>query len=395
MVFYSRYYIHEMLLVFFTVVALVGGWRYWRSRKIGWALLAGAAVGLMHATKETFIITIAAAALALVVNQIWNRLLDASGSPLKAKSINWKHVAAGFGVWLIVAFVLFSSFFKHPGGLLDSIKTYEPWLHRAGGESPHIHSWHFYLHRLLFFHSANGPVWSEALILVLAIIGTCAGFARKGLTDADASFVRFLALYTAALTAAYSLIAYKTPWCLLSFWHGMIVLAGVGAGVLIHVSRLQWAKAAMNCFLLIGAAQLAGQGWRASTEYSADRRNPYVYAQTSADILKLIDKVEALSQASPHGKQILIKVMARESEYWPLPWYLRSFKQVGWWGELPVDPFAPLMIVSSKFQAGLDQKKTHLMTGYFELRPGEFFELYVELDLWRKYLQKNPPATEN
>src|SRR5437764_509219 len=46
MVFYSRYYIHEMLLVFFTFLSLAAAWRYWRSRKIGWALLAGSAVGL-------------------------------------------------------------------------------------------------------------------------------------------------------------------------------------------------------------------------------------------------------------------------------------------------------------------------------------------------------------
>ena len=48
------------------------------------------------------------------------------------------------------------------------------------------------------------------------------------------AFVRFLALYTFALAAAYSLIAYKTPWCLLSFWHGMILLAGVGAAWLVR-----------------------------------------------------------------------------------------------------------------------------------------------------------------
>src|SRR6266436_8583667 len=53
-VFYSRYYIHEMLLVFFAFLALAAGWRYWRTRRIGWVLLAGAGLGLMHAIQETF-----------------------------------------------------------------------------------------------------------------------------------------------------------------------------------------------------------------------------------------------------------------------------------------------------------------------------------------------------
>src|SRR5258706_14102311 len=75
MVFYSRYYIHEMLLVFFTFLSLAAGWRYWRSRKIGWALLAGAGLGLMHATKETFVLILASAALPLALNRTWNRVL--------------------------------------------------------------------------------------------------------------------------------------------------------------------------------------------------------------------------------------------------------------------------------------------------------------------------------
>jgi hypothetical protein len=52
------------------------------------------------------------------------------------------------------------------------------------------------------------------------------------------------------------------------------------------------------------------------------------------------------------------------------------------------------MIVSSKFQAALDDKKTHLMVGYFALRPEVFFELYVNLDLWRAYLAQNPPKPD-
>jgi uncharacterized protein (TIGR03663 family) len=394
-VFYSRDYIHEMLLVFFTFLAMVSGWRYWRTRKLAWALSAGAGVGFMWATKETFVITIAAAGIALGLNQIWNRKLDASGLPIKAPRLDWRHLAGALGVCLLVWLLMFSSFFTNAAGLADSFRTYSSWFSRAAGASPHIQPWHFYFDRLLFFHVRNGPIWSEGLILILAVVGAIAGFARKGLADANASFVRFLTLYTCALTAAYCVISYKTPWCLLNFWQPMILLAGVGAAVLIYAARFQWARLAAGALLLAGAGQLAAQAWQAAVPRAADRQNPYVYAQSSADILKLSWQVEALAEVNPVGHQMRVNVIAPEGDYWPLPWYFRKLERVGWWDKLPEDPFASVMVVSAKLHANLDEKKTHVMIGYFELRPGSFFELYVELPLWRTYLEKHPARPQD
>ena len=160
-----------MLLIFFALLALAAGWRYWRTRKLAWALLCGAGVGLMHATKETFIISLVCAGLALCLNQVWNRLLDASGVPAKAQPIRAWHVAAAVGVWLAVAFLFFSSFFTNASGPLDSLRTYHRWFGRAGGDSPHVYPWNFFLERLLYYHVSKGPLWSEAFILVLAIVG--------------------------------------------------------------------------------------------------------------------------------------------------------------------------------------------------------------------------------
>jgi uncharacterized protein (TIGR03663 family) len=451
MVFYSRYFIHEMLLLFFTVLTLGAVWRYvqarssrrvlslppqrgegrsegWEAREalerqesprrhhpsssiplpvegrgkpeLGWAVLAGSGLGLMFTTKETFVLTLAAMGFAGIASAWWTMPKGSRVQSLRTLW-NWQHATLAFGAAFLIWLVLFSSFFTNFAGLLDSVRTYMPWLKRAGAHSPHVHPWNFYLERLAWFHPAKSPVWSEGLILVLAAIGVIVSFAGKN------PLHRFLALYTIILTTIYSLIPYKTPWCLLNFYLGMILLAGVGAAALAEFFRARALKVFTVAVLLVLTLQLSWQAWcasfgqrlklerhdgRARFVLVADWRNPYVYAQTTPNLLELVQRTEGIARVTPTGFETVVKIIAPESDYWPLPWYLRRFKHLGWYERLPNDPFAPIVIVSSKLDAQLDEKsgKKWLMVGLTELRPGKFFELYVELELWKKYVESLP-----
>jgi uncharacterized protein (TIGR03663 family) len=386
MVFYSRYFIHEMLLVFFTALTLGAGWRYVQTRFACWAVVAGVGLGLMFATKETFVLTVAAIGLAGLATACWTM---PKGTRVQSLRIlwNWKHAALALGTALVIWLLLFSSFFTNFAGLLDSVRTYLPWLKRAGGHSPHIHPWSFYLERLAWFHPAKGPVWSEGLILALAVVGAVVSLVGK-----KSPLHRFLALYAIILTVLYSAISYKTPWCLLSFYLGMILLAGVGAAALVDFFRARALKVVIVAVLFSLTLQLSWQAWRASFVYSADRRNPYVYAQTVPDLLNLVQRTDGLARIAPAGYETVVKIIAPENDYWPLPWYLRRFKHIGWYEKLPDDPFAPIVMVSSKLDARLDEKSNRkwIMVGLTELRPGKFFEQYVELELWKKYVETLP-----
>jgi hypothetical protein len=172
----------------------------------------------------------------------------------------------------------------------------------------------------------------------------------------------------------------------------MILLAGVGAAALVDFVRARALKAAVATVLLGFTLQLSWQAWEASFVYSADRRNPYVYAQTVPDILNLVQRTDGIARVAPSGYETVVKVIAPESDYWPLPWYLRRFKHIGWYEKLPPDPFTPIIIVSSRLDARLDDKSDRkwIMAGMTELRPGKFFELYVELELWKKYVATLP-----
>jgi hypothetical protein len=141
---------------------------------------------------------------------------------------------------------------------------------------------------------------------------------------------------------------------------------------------------------------LGYQSWRASYVFAADRRNPYVYAQTGTDFPNLVQRIDGLAKVSDSSYNTVIKVAVPGSDYWPLPWSLRRFKNVGWYEKLPSDPYAPIMIISSKLDAKLDEKSDRkwLMAGMTELRPGKFLELYVELKLWTKYVETLPPQPD-
>jgi hypothetical protein len=262
-----------------------------------------------------------------------------------------------------------------------------PWLQRAGGASPHIHPWTFYLERLAWFHPPKSPVWSEGAILVLALVGMGVSWVGR-----KSALHRFLAVYTVALTAAYSGIAYKTPWCLLSFWQGMILLAGVGAAAVSEATRGRTWKLVWGLVLAGVTAHLAWQAWRASFVFFADRRNPYVYAQTVPHLRQLVERVEAVADAAPTGRETIVQVVAPGHDYGPLPWYLRRLRHVGWYDALPGEPLAPVVVVAARLDARLDEQtdRRWIMVGLYEQRPGVFLELYVERELWLRYVSALP-----
>jgi uncharacterized protein (TIGR03663 family) len=395
MVFYSRYYIHEMLLVFFTAWTFICFWRCANSGRAAWAVAGGIGLGLMWATKETFVLALAAMALSVGTCAVWSRWRDSSLSNFR---LQWKrgNLILVLTMTAATAVLFFSSFFTNAAGPLDAFRTYLPWSRRAGGAAEHVHPWDFYFQRLLFFHVHDGPFWSEAFIVVLSAVGFVAALRGQSL------LLRLIAFYTFWLTLFYTLLPYKTPWCLLGFYHGMILLAGVGAALLWRACRPAWVKSIAALVLAAGVIHLGWQTWRGNFDidsrgvpYCVSTKNPYVYAQTLPDALRLVSTVESIARANPEGYSTVLEIISRES-YWPLPWYLRRFKNVGYWDRIPDQPLAPIMIVSADLHANFDEQpgKTHLMAGYFELRPQFFLELYVNTNLWSSYIKTLPPEKD-
>ena len=372
MVFYSRYYIQETLLVFFSFGALISICRYLLRPHAGWAISAGAFVGLMHATKETFVIALASLLVSLFLTLAFE---GRRGTAVVAppKPWHWQHLLAAVLTAMLVSGLFFSSFLSHPRGVVDSVTAYRTYLERAGSSSWHTHPWHYYFDLLLYFREDGGPVWTEGLIVGLALLGFLAGLTRSRIPGVDRRMLRFLGFYTLLMATAYSVIPYKTPWCLLGFLHGMVLLAGIGAVRLLHAFRT--ARIGRTLVLAcLGAAtvHLGWQAWAGSFRYEADPRNPYVYAHTSTDVFVIAGRIEALARAHPQGPAMPIQVISREN-LWPLPWYLRRFSAVQWWNGVPeAGANAPVILATPDMEDALVRK-------LYELPPPGQRELYVNI----------------
>lgn len=387
MSFYGRYYIQETLLVFFTFLAIAAGWRYVRSRRVGWAVLAGAAVGLMHATKETCVISLGVMAAALVLNTLWHWRPRGLLVALRGYA-RWKVLLPALLVGAALSITLYSGMFTNAAGPLDSLKTFTTYFDRAGGHGLHDHPWHYYLKMLLFTQYVPGPWWSEAFILVLTLLGMIAAVTGRGVRDAYVPLLRFLTIYTLLLTAVYSAIPYKTPWCMLSFLHGFILLAGVGAVALLRWLRRLPLQIPAALLLCLGVIHLGRQAYLTNTRYCADYRNPYVYSHPRFKVVELARRVEDVASIHPDGRELLVKIFA--PDYWPLPWYLRRLTRVGYWEEVPPDPEAPVIICGAEFQAELDACLTHeyQINAYGLRAPNTVLLLYIQRDLWEQYVEQ-------
>jgi uncharacterized protein (TIGR03663 family) len=380
--YYSRFYIQESVFVFFAVGFLIALGRYLTGRALGWAVLAGLFAGLALATKETAVIVLGAGVIAAAAAAGWQ-----SGSRAEAWSRHRAGLAAALGVAVTVVLLLYSSFLTNPRGILDGVGAARIYLQRGVDPGAHGEPWYYYLALLGYSHS-GGTTWTEGLTLLLALAGAAFAFRTSG---AIAFWPRYVAIYTLLTAAVFSAIAYKTPWNVLPFHAGILLLAGIGAAAIVRRARPGVARAILVVLIAAGVSQLALQSARANFRYPADERNPYVYAQTSTNFLRLVARIEALSALHPDGRGMLVAVVAGPYEQWPLPWSLRGMTRVGYWphaADAPLGGAAPVVVASEENAPAVGAALgDRYVSEIYGLRPGALLTLYVEKTLWDRFLQ--------
>jgi len=398
--YYNRFYIQESLFVFFLLGFLIALGR-WAHKPTFWsACAAGVCAGLVYATKETSVLVFASSGAALAVTLAWTgRNPRGTRFDAQARGITILHILAGLAAAVGVAAIFYSSFLRNPGGILESVAAFKDYARRGFDAGIHAHPWFYYL-QILAFSRSGGFVWTEGLILLLALFGMFAsigrGSADKSLNWLDLSgglfWPRYLFLYSLFTAMAYAVIRYKTPWNLLPFHVGFILLAGIGAAALRNSFRSELIRKLLIFVILANCVQLGIQNRRANFLYPADPRNPYAYAQTSPDFLRLARRIHDLAAVCPDGRKMLVKVIAGPYEQWPLPWYLRDLERIGYWtnpAEAGEVAGLPVVIASQENASQLEKVLgPRCQVEYYGLRPNVLLTVFIDRPLWDLYMSR-------
>lgn len=373
-VYISRYFIHEALLVGLSLAIVVAAIRYLDTRRPIDLLFGVAAAALLFATKETGIITVVVLVIAALVSGPYVRWRSGSTSPGVAARVQrggqatgglppGEQLAAGAIVFLVIYVLLYTSFFTNfPKGLIDSLATFTIWTQTGGATQTQP--------------AQQYLVWmlgGDAPILVLGTIGGLIAAVR----GRDRLWV-FVGLWALGLTAAYSLVAYKTPWIALNMLLPLALLAG-------HAIAEGWRsvgrwRVGVPVVLAAALALSTYQAIDLNYRHYDDETYPYVFVHSTRDMLVLVDDIERIADRAGTGKETGIVFMA--PEYWPLPWYFRDYPRAGFFGEI-VDTTEPVIVARPDQEAELAPKLAgaYKQVRTYDLRPGVELVLWVRSDI--------------
>lgn len=389
-VYLSRYFIHESLFVFFTLGIVVAALQYYDTGKSVYLVLTGISAALMVATKETWIMNGPVLLIALITTAVyfsfrdkleperapealsfserWRGNIERLGGPIPIVTLG----LFTFAAFIAVAVLFYSSFFtNYPKGVHDALQTLNLWRHRT---HEHEHPWFQYISWLL---------QEESIIVLLGGLGAAIAVWR-----ANNRLALFLAQWSFGLLAAYSLVGYKTPWICLNF----IVPLALTSGYTLESAYQKLREYGQPRVLIAAAVVIVGlcgyQMYQLNFVHYDDDQYAYVYAHTRRGTLAMLAQIEHVSQQLKTGTDTGITIVS--PDYWPLPWYFRDYKRVGYYSQITLTT-EPIIIGSKaqeeQLRANYGERYDLINSGQdegaFALRPGVDLLLYVRRDVAR------------
>ena len=293
LVYYSRYAIHEMLLLFFTCSLALSIYFYIKEQNIFYLYLAAISAALMLATKETAYITLVIFTFILVLMAYKYR---------RFTKVNISDFPGPFVAFLLIYIAFFSSFFTDFNGIRRSSSAILHYLQLGASSGLHVKPVYYYISLIAYY---------EIIPLIIAMLA---------LFYKDKSpLFSFLKLWFILTLLAYSLIPYKTPWISMNILLPMLLLSSYALSE--YLKKVRFQRATYVLIVLILAISIIFTIQTSFLYPNEDEHNKLAYAHTNEEVLILLSNLSLYNSEKP------ITIQLDKYNQWPLPWY---FKKAGY-----------------------------------------------------------------
>ena len=366
MVYYSQRAYMDNFFIFFTLGAVVCAVKYLDGRKSIWLYFGAVDLALLFTTKETaFIFAFIAFAFAFVeyiysaIGMGWRKAKEEVAGAIAFVWKERKAFTAALSAFAIVYIFVFSTMFFDPLDAWNGIsKGLGFWLQRSTTWEGHFKPFGYYYGLLVNYEHA---------ILFLS-----AGVVFFSLRD---SFARWCAFWAFSTWLIFSIIPYKTPWLDPHFIMPMAIVAGIGIDTLVN-SLKGWQRFLPLLVVLPLLVISTFVAWDVTYVKYADDKVALVYV-SGVDSYKLL--VGRIENESKRFQGIETPISIVSTDYWPLPWSLRDYKRVAYYGKSVQNQDAPIIISSRSdyFEIKPELIGDYLPPERYDLRPGATVYLYI------------------
>jgi uncharacterized protein (TIGR03663 family) len=406
MVYFSRFFRNDLIIVFCTLATVIGAIRYFENlhspKRYPYLILTAFSLAIAVSSKENAYLVILMFGAYAGIYSLYRFYSD-----WKKEKLNLKRtlvlkssaisqflpeilISGTFFIFIVMLF--YTSLFRTPETLFSIVeRAFSHWMEmhrieRIGGP------FYFYIPILGVY---------ESPILIFGTAGIVHFLKKKG---KNASFFLFVSYWAVASLLLYSYLQEKVPWLVVNIVLPFGILAGAYLGDFFSgapgrrqenlsetenmsfeadkklATRIKRSRARtfvagiLTLTLIISLAQCISVNFYRSMEPD----ELMTYSQASPDIRELMEKIEGFNQGP---ETLRISVVDPENLYWPLPWYFRDYEKAAYYAEPPASEEYDAIIVPAKYQMYGEIPKEEYASYNFILRPGKEFTLYYNKKL--------------
>jgi uncharacterized protein (TIGR03663 family) len=390
MVYYSRFFRDDPIIIFCTLATVAGGIRYYENlhsrKRYPYLILIVSSLAIAISSMENAYLIILMFGTYAGIYFLYKFHFEWKKENLRLKQALLFKISAFYPfipeilissfLFLAIAMLFYTNLFNNYVSPISIVEmAFSHWMEmhriqRLGGP------FYFYIPILLLY---------EIPVLFFGTLGIVYFLRKK---EKNTAFFLFLSYWAIASLMLYSYLQEKVPWLVVHIVLPFGILAGAYLGNFFSssesykISAFKIDRSKVHTLIagILALTLIISLFQCISVNFykSMDPNERMIYTQSSPEIRDLMKKIEGFNK---NQDTLTLCVLDPNDMYWPIPWYLRDYKHASYFRKPPSNLNYDAIIAPVEYHMYREISIDEYVSYNFTLRQGRDFILYYKKGL--------------